>query len=128
MQRTCQACGQTFDANPRAKFCSASCRSKAHRGTVVTLRPDAPTTPAPAVGGLLESTRAALTEAGREATPLGMAVLELAATIASRDTPPAAKATLTREFRATLADALKGAAVASSVDELRRRRAALRTG
>ena len=128
MNRTCVACGKGFEAKrSTAKYCGSSCRAKVSTGSVVTLRPDAPP-PAPVVGGLLESTRAALTEAGRESTPLGMAALELAETITSHDTPPAAKATLTREFRATLADALKGAVVASSVDELRRRRAALRTG
>ena len=118
MQRTCQACGKAFDANPRAKFCSSSCRSKAHRGTVVPLSAT-PAPARPAGSGLLESTRGALAEAGRESSPLGMAALELAMTIASSDTPPSAKAQLTREFRATLSEALAGAGKASSPQQLR---------
>ena len=118
MQRTCQACGKAFDANPRAKFCSSSCRSKAHRGTVVPLNAEPKSAPLVA-SGLVESTRAALAGAGRESTPLGMAALELAMTIASSDTPPSAKAQLTREFRATLSEALAGAGKASSPQQLR---------
>ena len=129
MQRTCQACGQTFDANPRAKFCSASCRGKAHRGTVVTLRPDAPTTPAPAsTGSLSDATSTQLADAGRADTPVGVAALLLARQLDDPTTPPAARAGLTREFRSTLAEALKGATAGSAVDDLRARRDARRTG
>ena len=131
MTRTCQACGKTFEArSPRAKFCGASCRGKAHRGTIVPLKSVAITAPVASVAasGLVESTRAALAAAGRDSDPLGWGALALAETIASAETPPAAKATLMREFRATMAEALRGAAKASGPqrlrDELAARRAA----
>ncbi len=132
MLHQCEACGESFVArSPRARFCGPTCRSRAHRGTVVTLRPsEAPRAPATSGNpdGLVESTRLTLTAAGREQTPTGFAALELARTITDPATPPGAKATLTKEFRATLAEALKGVAVASTVDDLRSRRAARRTG
>ena len=131
MTRTCQACGKSFEArSPRAKFCGASCRGKAHRGTVVLINapsasPAAPAAPAGA-SGLVESTRAALVAAGRDSDPLGWGALELAETIMSAETPPAAKATLMREFRATMTEALRGAAKSSGPQQLRDELAARR--
>lgn len=132
--RKCAACAQPFIAKTaKARFCSATCRSRNHRGQVVPLRavdaPDAERSERPAALGRLEaSTLKALQDAQRDESPLGIAVLELARTIDSPDTPASPKANLTREFRATLAEALKGAAAASGVDELRRRRDERRTG
>ena len=130
MTRTCQACGKTFEArSPRAKFCGASCRGKAHRGTVVLLGASAPPVARVAsaeASGLVESTRAALVAAGRDSDPLGWGALALAEAIASAETPPAAKATLMREFRATMTEVLRGAAKASGPQQLRDELAARR--
>lgn len=129
MQRACQACGKAFTAaRTTAKFCSDACRQRVHRGTVVPLADRTPR-PAPlAPGRLQEATGAALEAAGVESTPLGFGALLLAESIESPDTPPAAKASLMREFRATLTEATAGARRGTSVDDLKdelaRRRAA----
>lgn len=131
MQRACQACGKAFTAaRTTAKFCSDACRQRVHRGTVVPLADRTPR-PAPlAPGRLQEATRTALEAAGVESTPLGHGALILAAEIENPEVPPAAKATLMREFRATLTEATAGAHRGTSVDvlrdELARRRAAHR--
>ena len=132
MQRACQACGKTFTAaRATARFCSDACRQRAHRGTVVPMADRTPR-PAPlAPGRLQESTRTALAALGLESTPLGFGALLLAESIESPDTPPAAKASLMREFRATLTEATAGARRGTSVDELRdelARRRAVRGG
>lgn len=119
MMRACVACGKPFEAKrSTAKYCGSSCRAKVSTGAVVLLNAEPKSAPVVA-SGLVETTRGTLAEAGRESSPLGMAALELAMTIASSETPPSAKAQLTREFRATLSEALAGAAKASSPQQLR---------
>lgn len=129
MQRTCQACGSSFDAlSGRAKFCGASCRGKAHRGNVVALPAMTAEESGAERGPQEQATWHALSEAGRESHPMGVAALVLSRDIDARDTPVNARTQAIKQLSATLADALKGAAVASAVDELRSRRDARRTG
>lgn len=126
MIRACAACGKDFEAKrSTAKYCGSSCRARVATGSVV---PVAKVVPAASVAasGLVESTRAALVAAGRESDPLGWGALELAETIMSAETPPAAKATLMREFRATMTEALRGAAKSSGPQQLRDELAARR--
>ncbi len=126
--RLCAQCGAPFVAKrPSARYCGGSCRMAASRarGTVV----DFPRGEAkrPAVGVLTATTKV-LTEAGREETPAGASALVLAGLMDDPMTAPAAKATIAKQLSATLAEALKGAAVQSKPDELRERRERLRSG
>jgi len=79
--------------------------------------------PAPTVW---ESTRAELVKVGRERSPLGLAVLTLAARIDEQTDKGSSMAALVRQFQLSLAEALKGAEAGgkSRLDELRARRAA----
>ncbi len=130
MNRTCAACGKPFEAKrSTAKFCGSSCRANVSTGVAV-LRP-APVAPEPLTperGPQEQATWNALAEAGRETHPMGVAALVLSRDIDARDTPVNARTQAIKQLSATLADALKGAAVASAVDELRSRRDARRTG
>lgn len=130
MDRTCTACGKTFTAKrSTAKYCSSSCRANVSTGKVVPLNPGAPIASHPAsTGSLSDATSTQLADAGRADTPVGVAALLLARQLDDPTTPPAARAGLTREFRSTLAEALKGATAGSAVDDLRARRDARRTG
>ncbi len=144
MQRACDICGTSFEAKRAdARLCSQACRKRAQRagaartrksvvaaGLTVVPDPPAAAAPAPVSGSLTASTEQALQAAGRANTWQGQSALELARRIdrAFVDTG-SAYASLHREFRAAMTDALKGANVAKSAvqarrDELAARRAA----
>lgn len=127
MRKTCE-CGTEFEAKrAAAKYCSERCKKRAQRrpgGTrtakVVTLPPAAPVSS----GSLAAATEAELDRAGRLGSAVGQAALALARRIdASHGETGSALASLVREHRATLAEAVKDAEVAADpLDELRSRR------
>lgn len=120
MSRPCAACGREFEARrSNAKYCSDTCRQRGHRNPKPSVDVD------PGQGSsLVEAARVELAAVGREGSALGLAALALAAQISVSP-----RADLVREFRATLAAAVDGAAsVASPLDELRARRDRKRTG
>lgn len=143
VQRQCDSCGKPYEAQrATSRFCCTTCRSRASRGAV---RPRTSTTrpvallrspkqilgrpaPTPPVGSNLSAAvRRELEEADRLDTALGQAVLGLAERLESGVDTGSAVASLTRELRATLAEAVAGARVASSPlaqmrDELAERR------
>lgn len=128
MERTCAVCGTPFTAQrSTARYCSGSCRARKSQGAEVL-----PITPpeAPAGGGVLEATRRELDEADRLNTALGQAAMVLARRVDASDRDAgSAAAAVTREWRAMLAEAVKGSAAQSSPldrarDELAKRRAA----
>lgn len=127
MKRNCVICGGEFEAKrSTAKYDTASCRARASQGAAVLgFTPERSTEDA----GVVAATRRELEDAERLETALGQAALVLARRVESdRDTGSAAAA-LTREWRATLAEAVKGAGAQASPldrarDELARRRAA----
>ncbi len=129
MQVQCHQCGQPFEAErPHAKWCSATCRKQNQRASgasVTELRPAGQAEEEPVeVGPVTGATWRKLEEAERLDTPEGMTALALAHRLdhGGRDTG-SALASVARELRATLAEALKGAAVeADPVDEIRARR------
>lgn len=134
MRKSCAVCGTEFEAKrAAAKYCGQTCRQRAHRrpeaasdAKVLPLPPETTSEPAPVmVGGrLAAATAAELDQAGRLETAVGQAALALAARIDGgiRETG-AALAALVREHRATLAEAVRGAAKAADpLDELRARR------
>ena len=132
-------CGNTFTAtNPRARFCSSKCRTRASRegrvrGNVraVTrggLQPIGvvPLAPAAELGHVADAARAELEAAGRQDTALGRSALALAARIDTGLDTGSALASAVRGLTETIAAALKGAEPASSLDELKARRRAKR--
>lgn len=138
MDKRCGVCGASFEAKRRtAKYCCGRCRKRAQRIDVnaapdrPTQARDEPSTQADAGSDSLES--AALSEleaAGRASSAAGRTVLALARRIDGGGQETGASfASLVKEFRASLAQALKGAEQASDpVDELRERRERKRTG
>lgn len=119
MDVTCAICRCSFEAkNSRARYCSSTCRSRGNRAGVKSS--DA----VKAESGLVEATRRELESVGRLDTVLGQQALELAARIVSPLSTGAAVGTLSKELRAVMSEATKGAGVASGLDELRRRREA----
>lgn len=120
MQRTCNACGKPYQAQrSTSKFCSSSCRARAAQGA-----PIASATPiAEASGGLSAATERELRDAGRFDTILGQQALALARRIESPAETGASVASMSKEFRAVMAEALDGVnAAADPLDELRLRR------
>lgn len=125
MLRKCDVCDVEYEAQrPSSRYCSSRCRVRNTRSPrpkpVATLPP----VPAPAAGGLTESTRVELAKAGRTDTPLGQASLLMARRLdAAVREPGMGMAALVREYRATFEQAVKGAQTAASpMDELRARR------
>lgn len=120
MTVTCQQCGKAFQAQrSTARYCSSSCRVYASQGVTPIGTPVAP----PEESRLVRVTRDELAVYDRQDSPLGVAALELAATLSASATPASAKASLAKELRATLDAAIKGAAApANPVDQLRERR------
>lgn len=122
-RRVCDQCGTGFEArSSRAKFCSAACRVRSHRGTPKASPEVAAAVDSTPVRDLLASVRSALDAAGRTSTPKGQMCLLLAGEAMDADAralPP-----LTRELSARLTEALAGSAGAKGdpVDELRERR------
>lgn len=142
MERCCDACDQTYLAKrATSRYCSERCRKRALRaraaGPVVDLgapkkrksRDRKPRLDQPTELAVAAATRTHLTGAGRMETPLGQAALVLAGRIdACRDTG-SALASLTKEWRQTMAAATAGVKQADNpLDELRARREARRRG
>lgn len=133
MKRSCDACGQTYEAKRQSsRFCKPNCRVAYSRGT----RPPAelkvvetPAEPAsPLSTTLVGATRKQLEDANRLDTWLGQQALAVAEILASGRGTPAGLAAASRELRETMAAALRGAGAPGSAvlrhrDELAARRA-----
>lgn len=126
-------CGTTFEGYANKRYCSERCKKRAQRsggpGRVVEAPPPVEPERLPdRVLSVESATRAELERAGRLGTPVGQACLVLARQL---DEPGAntasAVAAAARELRATLAEATRGSAKATSpqklADELAERRA-----
>lgn len=150
---TC-VCGRPFEAKRKnARYCSDRCRQRAHRNpAAVAAAAKELAKPVKAVRAgksgasknaaspkrrssskqppaatLYDATRTELAAAGRATSPLGMAALALAHGIESPLETGSGRASMVREFRATLAAALADSQPAASpLDELRAKRDAKR--
>ena len=125
MRATCAHCGEPMEAaSSRKRFCSTTCRVRAHEAAKVTpLQRSERSQPA---GRVADAVRAELKRVGRESSSLGASALLLAERIDAGKEPGSALAALNRELRATLAEALRGetrSGVAAMRDELAERRA-----
>ncbi|MFJ9114471.1 hypothetical protein ACIRJO_02865 [Streptomyces sp. NPDC102394] len=136
MQKRCGGCDKPFEAKRKtAKFCSDRCRMRVHRKPTEPEQPAPVASPTPAeregdADSLIQAARAELQAAGRLQTAAGRAVLALARRIdANAAETGSSLAAMVREFRAALADALRGAGeTGDPVDELRARRDRKRAG
>lgn len=130
-QQTCEVCQRPFvGRQARQRFCSPTCRSRGHRGTVIVQTPAHPAAEQvpDEQTGLVLAVRKELEAAGRLDTMLGQSAMLLAQQMCSNRVA-LGSAALNKELRATMASALQGAEVADDpVDELRRRRDAKRAG
>ena len=123
--RACDACSAPYEAQRAwSRFCSPTCRSRARRGARAP-QPVPPTPPGD--GGLVRAVVGELEEAGRLETALGQATLAVARRIDENRDTGSAMASLSRELRVTLEQAVAGARVAASPleqmrDELAERR------
>lgn len=126
MDASCASCGRPFVAKrAAAKFCGDTCRKRSQRAG------PRETSPVPvklhplthSASPLVVAVEAELAAADRVDTMLGQTSLELARRIASDHETGSAVASLTKQLRETMADALKGVAQAADpLDELRARR------
>ena len=122
-------CGTTFTAtNPRARFCSSRCRTRASRegrvgGRVIPMAAPVAAEPGSTVA---DATRSELAAAERQDTSLGRSAVALAVRIDTGLDTGSALASAVRALAETMAAALKGAEPASSLDELKARRRAKR--
>lgn len=134
-RRACESCGKQYDAKrPSSKFCGDTCRKRAQRAPKTSPSPAPPSRePAPGIlelppdpfAGVVETTtRAELDAAGRTDSALGAAALAIARKVdAISHETGASAASVVKEHRAALAEALKGVATrANPLDELTVRR------
>lgn len=125
MTRCCDSCGSEYLAKrANSRFCSDRCRKRAQRGDVVDFPSRQPET-----GALEAAARVELETAGVVESFLGQDALRLARMVDTGKGTDAAMATLNRELRATMAEALSRAARPDSPvtrlrDELAARRVA----
>ena len=123
MQRKCAQCGRSYAAaRPNSRFCGDTCRKRAQRSPKPTVAKPVKASVALA-GGLGAVTARELEDAGRLDTVFGQAALVLARRIESPMETGSSIASMTKQLRETMVDALKGAAVAADpLDEIRARR------
>ena len=131
-QRNCAQCGRPFGASrPQAKFCGATCRSRAHRAgksgrSPVVSAAQPQWRPDPAHSDLISAVVADLEKAGRQGSALGHQAVLLAREMAQVQTG-AGLAALSKELRSVMDAALHNAAPAADpLDELIARRNAKR--
>lgn len=153
MQATCEQCRDRFEAKrSTAKYCTTRCRTRATRARATRARaqglpapaavdrpaagaavPPASAPPPAADGGdvplLIAATISELVAAGRLGTTIGQQAVKLAERMVNRSETGSAVASLSKELRATMVEALKGTAQeADPIDELRARRDRKRAG
>lgn len=127
MHKVCVIDGREFEAKrAAAKYCSERCRKRAQRkpgaragAAVVSLV--APSSEPAGDGDLTAATRRRLTEADREQTEMGAAALMLASRLdrVGAVETGAGVAALMREWRATLAEAVKNAEHDDALERIR---------
>jgi len=121
MQRQCAVCQREFQAKrASARYCGNACRQRAHRAAPLKVAKSQDAN-ASADSPTVAAVRAALESASRADGYLGATALTLAARV--DDTPGAGAATVARELRAVMSEALRDAALADDpVDEVKQRR------
>lgn len=125
---SCASCGGPFLAQRRAaRYCGATCRQRARRSRgqgIVAPLPGPRAEPAPLTYAeqFIQAVRGKFAEVGLLDDPVALLALWLAEESQRTDLAPSVRCGLTREFRATYAEAMRGVHTPSRVDELRARR------
>ncbi len=121
----CVVCGRPFQAlRSTARYCDATCRQRAKRAGGVSPVAALPEPPTDAEPDLVAATRRELVRAKREDSVLGQQALALALRLSTgaADTGSAV-ASLSKELRAVMAEAMQGVPAApDALDELMERR------
>lgn len=131
MRRKCSSCGRTYEAKrPNSRFCGDTCRKRAQRAPKsAAVKAAKVVDQVPVLSGLGAAAVRELQEAGRLDTVLGQMVVVLAQRIGSPMETGASVASMTKQLRESMTEALKGAhQVADPLDDLRARRDAKRAG
>jgi hypothetical protein len=118
MGRSCAGCGESIEQrHPSAKYCSDTCRQRGSRKGRQAASVDSAEPP------LVAAVRRELQAAGRLDGVLGQQAVELARQMASPFDTGSARASVSRELRAVMAEALADAPAADdALDELTQRR------
>lgn len=127
MQRHCDHCGGSYEAkSSNSKFCSrVECKRERERER--KRRPALTVASAPGEpiveGAVSAAARSVLTSADRLASPAGSAAIVLAHRIDANADSGSAMASLVREYRAAMTEAMAGVPLAPDrVDEIRAQR------
>lgn len=124
-QRACDSCRDRYEAKrPNSRFCSERCRKRFSRqpGAVASLVPEVDDAPI-SEGPLTRSTRLELEAVGRFDTSIGQLAMLAARRLDAGGETGSAVASLMREHRATVAEAIRGVKLAGDkLDELRAKR------
>jgi hypothetical protein len=125
MTRNCDQCSKPYEAHrPTSKYCSSTCRVRAKRLPTTADPPVAHHSTLVAAGPVEVACRTELLAAQRIDAAAGRAALALAARIDAGQETGAGLASLSKEFRAALAQALLNAKKEpDALDQLRARRA-----
>ena len=126
--RPCDQCGQPYVAKrPNSRYCSDLCRQRSKRGFPKSTGSSPAGSSAASEPQLVVSVLSELEKADRVDSALGQQALMLARRITTVSDTGSSVAALSKELRATLADALSGVeGGGDDVDELRERRDAKR--
>lgn len=123
--RQCAVCGKPFEAaRSTAKYCGSSCRARASQGAGAArpVGPPAGLNADRSDRGLVQSTQAALVEAGVLQTVAGQQAMLLAHRMTSPSETGAAVASMSKQLSAVMVEALKSVKRVDPLDELRQRR------
>lgn len=122
MRNVCAACGKGFESPKARKTCSERCRKRAQRKPSNLVGLPSQLGRGGSDGLLTAATREGLEKAGRLDTEMGAAAMFLASRLdaSGSSEPGGAVASLMREYRATLTDALRDAKQANDpLEEIR---------
>ena len=106
MQRSCAQCRNLYDTNsPRSRYCSSTCRVRAHnaRKKAAVVAELAPAPPADAPPSVAETVRAELSAVDRLTTTAGAAAMALAIRIDAQAETGAGVAALVKQLHQTMA-------------------------
>lgn len=126
MRLRCSVCSETFEAKrSSAKYCGGTCRNRAMRGSPVPqiVTDEEARADSERVHALVARTTRELDEAGVLDSVMGQMALRLAEKLAGNNDTGSAMASLSKEFRAVMQQALgDGTKKSDSLDELAARR------
>lgn len=137
MSRNCAVCGRTYTAkDPRSKYCGDACRQRHARGTPVCKNPMTKRVGGDALNGrpaprddLVVAVMTALESAGKLDSVQGQLAMTLAIVVAAGGDTASGLASLSKELRAVMAEALGNAkAGGDEMDMLKTKRQAKRAG